>query len=261
MIINQNKTISLSEAPNFVETTLKEEFQSFEWSESYEYRPNPRIESFDRKNTIKSGNTNITVNGFHLNSVSKPRILVTAYSPITQQQIQMESHCFVNSGGSQMICPTPAIRDPIPPPLIKVPIETQLSFVLDGVRDYWSDNRTHKPRLIYFPDPSYLSFEEEARVVYLEEPVLRIDGEDLSSEYPIDIRIDDVIPCNLSESNTFKAIYCRIQYNDSIFKLDGQKHSVRIRVGKITFKLVFKNILIFMLIEIIFPSKPREYGV
>jgi hypothetical protein len=239
LIINQNKTIKISDVPDAMETTIKEEFQSLEWSESFEYKPNPNISSYTPNTTIKSGNTNITVNGNNLNSISRPRIRITAISQITNEYFRAESVCRVNPTGTQMVCPTPAIRDPMPPPKIKVPIDTQLTFVLDGVKDYGLDPQ--KSRLIYFPDPTYYSFDDGFRNVIIEEPNLTINGKDLTSDYPIDIRVSDTlqIPCILFQSNKFDAIECRIQDNEvskTIIKDDGQTHPVKIKVGRISFR-------------------------
>ncbi|CAG2183679.1 unnamed protein product, partial [Oppiella nova] len=133
-----------------------------------------------------------------------------------------------------MTCQTPDFNRTDPPLDVIVSKDTKLSFIMDGVVN--SGLNEHQLRLIYFPDPTFHAFKEGARVVYIEEPVLKIDGKDLRIDYPIDIRVSEHhIHCNLTESKTFDAIYCKIEQNDKIWQVDGNEHRVLIRVGKINF--------------------------
>ena len=240
LIINQNKTIDNTKAIYTGDAPpLKDEFSSVQWSEYFQYKANPTIHSYEPTATIKSGNTSIMVTGANLDSVAHPRILVTALSDITKEEVRIEGKCQVREKGTRMICWTPPIRDPIAPPRRLVPIVSRLSFVLDGVKNYSTTamSAPHKSQLIYFPDPTYHKW-TEVRTVYLEEPILKIEGKDLASEYPIEIRINEMyrVPCNTTDSKATDAIYCLITYNEHIFKDNGKEHAVLIRVGRISFR-------------------------
>jgi len=204
-----------------------------QWTEFFQYLPNPTILSLEPRSTIRSGNTNITVIGNNLNSVKNPRMQIMIISRTTKEEIKIESSCQVNQFGTKMICKTPPMRGPIK---IQVPIESQINFIMDGVKNL---NLTHEiSTLIYFPDPLYYLFSESnnLRIVYIEEPILKIDGKDLTTDYPIDIKINNKIRCNLTKSNSFDAKYCEIEYNQNIFTIDEAEHLVHIRVGDIHFR-------------------------
>jgi hypothetical protein len=207
-----------------------------DWGEFFEYKPNPTIESFGPNSTIKSGNTNITVNGKNLNSVSNPRIQVTAVSDFNRHHsIQVEGQCWVNPSGTQMTCQTPSLSRTNPPIDYSVSKDTQLVFIMDGVTNTGLSNRFS--RLIYFRDPVFHHFDKGVQQVWYEEPDLTINGKDLRISYPIDIRISEhYIPCNITKSNTFDAIKCRIyDINRKIWAVDDRQHPVTIKVGNISF--------------------------
>ncbi|CAG2115732.1 unnamed protein product, partial [Medioppia subpectinata] len=184
LVINSNKTIHKPKT-----SIEKNEFMSaMVWSEFFEYRPNPRINSFEPNSTIKSGDTNITVSGVNLNSVANPRIKVNAFFGFDKQKrVEMEGQCWVNPLGTQMTCQTPDLNTTTPRLDITVSKETKLNFIMDGVDNTGLNGRLS--RLIYYPDPTFHSFKDGLQVVWYEEPDLTIGGKDLHISYPIKILI------------------------------------------------------------------------
>ncbi|CAG2183199.1 unnamed protein product, partial [Oppiella nova] len=138
LVINQNKTIHKPFGSN--QPALKSDksgdswMPAMDWSEYFEYRPDPVITAFGPNSTIKSGDTNITVTGVNLNSVANPRLRVVAYSGTSnQRRYQLDGQCWADPTGARMTCQTPDFNRTDPPLDVIVSKDTKLSFIMDGV--------------------------------------------------------------------------------------------------------------------------------
>ncbi|XP_054163112.1 hepatocyte growth factor receptor-like isoform X2 [Oppia nitens] len=225
-IVNQNKTIT---KPS-LKTSNNEKVENssvIEWSEYFSYKPNPKITKYSPKATIKSGKTNFTVFGENLNSVAKPKIMITSFATYTKETIVMEGQCWTNKSGTSMSCQTPSLNDNLPTPKKKIPIEAQLRFILDGVKH--TGLNAHTTQMIYYPNPIFDKFENNISQVYENELIVTIKGKDLSTEYPIDIQVGQHI-CKPLDTKNYDEIRCQIMDNHNFFNLDT-KHEVIINVG------------------------------
>ena len=188
----------------------------------------PEVFDFTPKTGPLMGGTNVTINGDNLGEehdmLSKSEINITIAGSV----------CKVFEWQSMRVqCTTGPVDKEV-----SAQIEIYVHDVrYDSERDYDINGTAQSRDEFKYVDPIYYQFNEDknVRIVYLEDPILKIDGKDLTDDYPIEITINNSIPCKMTDSNSFDAIYCIIEYNENIFVTDGNEYVVDIKVGNFHF--------------------------
>ena len=174
----------------------------------FELKAGPIIESVKPSGAIKSGNTPIHVYGRNLKSMeaSDPRMKLELgkFSVIVPCTIMNNSY---------MACKSPRV------PVEVGPYESRTATITFGM------NVTDLPRsahLKILPDPEVRKFIQGTQKVYIEDPILKIYGANLSAAYDWDIRVGpQEVPCQpLSVDISWSQLECRIHF------LDGSKPGI-----------------------------------